>query len=407
MDKVKKTVTTQANFCAQKVTVEKDCIGRLGNIVEQPATSWSACSKSCGGGTQTSYVSVTCELPDERGQLVELTNMGKVRRQACAMHPCAYWGGWSDWSMCSSTCGAGQRQRTRKCEGGAPGTGGCTDVDEYFEIDGQLKPFTPISNGAVHVYPCDDGPCCEFEWSGWSNCCIEGAQQKRLRWKGNECTGEWQKADEQCEPGTDTTNLQQCTQLYNIKESQNQNYGYNIYYGRRIDEGYYTIGGKTYVLKNSGDQQSWFILNTDNTQTQIDVEIFLSNNGQFGHTYYYRFGNIWYKYINNNFAYYGTTSPPFYTGSSAYQVPVTKAPVTTIVNNWYNPLPQSQIIQYKTQNSGSQTSTSSIFYKPLEQTVVETKTSSSSNASSESMTVKTKFPSAAEAPNSDAALFNW
>ena len=90
--------------------------------------------------------------------------------------------------MCSSTCGAGQRQRTRKCEGGAPGTGGCTAVDEYFEVDGQLKAFTPVSNGAVHTIACDDGPCCDFEWSGWSNCCIDGAQQRRLRWKGNQCT---------------------------------------------------------------------------------------------------------------------------------------------------------------------------------------------------------------------------
>jgi hypothetical protein len=195
----------------------------------------------------------------------------------------------------------------------------------------------------------------------------------------------------------------------NVKQ---QTYGWNVYYGRRIDDGMYTIGGTTYVLKNSGDQQSWFILNADKTQTKVDVELFKSNSSLGQTVYYYRFGNIWYKYINHNFAYFGVTPPPFYTGSATYSVPVTKAPVTTY-SNIYNALPQTQIVQYSSQNSGSKSSSSSVFYKQVvpvtssvpQVTVTETKTQSASNFSSEKM-VKS-IPSAAEVPNADAALFNW
>lgn len=34
------------------------------------------------------------------------------------------WGAWTPWSSCSSTCGAGLRQRTRKCDSPPPSNGG-------------------------------------------------------------------------------------------------------------------------------------------------------------------------------------------------------------------------------------------------------------------------------------------
>jgi len=341
--------------------------------------------------------------------------------------------------MCSSTCGAGQRQRTRKCEGGAPGTGGCTAVDEYFEVDGQLKAFTPVSNGAVHTIACDDGPCCDFEWSGWSNCCIDGSQQRRLRWKGNQCTGEWRKEDEACEDGSETNNLQQCNNLYNIQQSYFTGYeqdtieitdvkitgnnrvqqsGWNVYYGRRIDDGMYTIGGTTYVLKNSGDQQSWFMLNADNTQTKIDVEMFKSNQG-YSQVYYYRFGTIWYKYINNNFVYYGVSPPPFYTGSAS----VTTSSVvsdyssykTVSTNNYLMP---TQYTIASSQSSGSSSSSSYTYYKPVvtssssvpQVTVTETKPIVSNNSAQKmvkSSSSSSSIPSAAEAPNAESLFGSW
>ena len=36
---------------------------------------------------------------------------------------CGYWTGWGAFGACSSSCGAGVRQRTRSCAGNNPGEG--------------------------------------------------------------------------------------------------------------------------------------------------------------------------------------------------------------------------------------------------------------------------------------------
>lgn len=391
-----KTITTQASICEAPVTTTVPCQGRLGKIVEKAATSWSVCSASCGGGQQTSYASVVCELNDENNQVVEIRR--RIAKQQCAMHPCAYWGGWSQWSMCSSTCGSGQRQRSRKCEGGPPGTGGCTGDAEYYEVNGQMQAFTPSANGAVHTIPCDDGPCCDFEWSGWSNCCIDGSAQRRLRWKGNSCTGEWRKEDETCDEGTNQeTTIQQCNAVYNIQQSyftgyeqdtieitdirvvggRNSYTGQNVYYGRRIDDGMYTIGGQTYVLRNSGDSQVWYVLNADNTQTKIEVEMFESKTTYSGSTFYYRFGaSSWYKYINNRFV-YSATPPAFYTGSQTASF----QPLQTITS--YNSgMSASSASSSSSVAMVNHASTSSYFNQPTQYITAQSSSSGSSQQSS-------------------------
>merc|ERR1712226_271968 len=126
--------------------------------------------------------------------------------RSCHNHPCAYWGIWSSWGMCSTTCGEGTRQRMRKCEGGAPGSGLC--LPSVQELDEAGLPFMPQGAGALHIEKCQMGECCEMEWSGWSNCCSEKGQGKRLRWKGNTCTADWVEKTEGCQAGTETDDIQ-------------------------------------------------------------------------------------------------------------------------------------------------------------------------------------------------------
>ena len=221
--------------------------------------------------------------------------------------------------MCSTTCGPGQKQRSRKCIGGPPGTGACTNSAEFGEVNGKMQQLTLSSNGAVNTHSCGDdenGNCCEFEWSGWSNCCLEGTARKTVRWKGHQCDGKWENQELPCGEviESNVNTMKQCLEIYNIQ----QNYftgqknaieitevqtvggrttytGQNIYYGRRLDDGMYTVGGKTYVLKNSGENQVWFISN-GSSQTKVEVETFESKTTHTGSTWYYKFEKNWYKY---------------------------------------------------------------------------------------------------------------
>lgn len=264
-------------------------------------------------------------------------------------------------------------------------------------IDQIEKPFTPVGNGAIHTVACDDGPCCEFEWSGWSNCCIDNDNsQKRLRWKGNQCTGEWKSANEGCGATADSLGkLQTCEALYSINRQyfsgsvdsntmtivkqdtttwSNTQAGWNVMYGRQIANGYYTIGGQTYKLVSVGDEQTWYLVNLDGSEVVVDVEYYKYSQGQgYSTTHYYRFGSTWYKYINDNFAYYGST-PPFYvskvvtSASASSSSSSSYATYGQVPNRWaYQPV---AVTSYS--SAASSVTSNNQVYKPVYQMPVTT-----------------------------------
>ncbi|XP_035675461.1 ectin-like, partial [Branchiostoma floridae] len=85
---------------------------------------WSACSVTCGVGTQTRDRSCTNPAPAHGG--AECDGDTQETRECDSGVSCEIDGGWSDWSPwsdCSVTCGVGTQTRDRSCTNPAPANG--------------------------------------------------------------------------------------------------------------------------------------------------------------------------------------------------------------------------------------------------------------------------------------------
>uniref|UniRef100_A0A8C5Q5I0 Adhesion G protein-coupled receptor B1 n=1 Tax=Leptobrachium leishanense TaxID=445787 RepID=A0A8C5Q5I0_9ANUR len=143
---------------------------------------WSVCSTTCGEGlkSRTRFCVSSSYSTHCSGPLKEHKQCNNSA--VCPVH--GSWDEWSPWSLCSSTCGRGFRERTRTCN--PPQYGG----EECKGPEKQTK-FCNIA-----LCPVDGN---WNEWSSWSTCsasCSNGTQ-KRTRecngpsYGGSECAGQW------------------------------------------------------------------------------------------------------------------------------------------------------------------------------------------------------------------------
>jgi len=131
-----------------------------------PYSEWSLCSASCGGGTQTR--SRTCTNPAPANGGAQCVGSA-VESQSCNTQPCAIDGGWSpysEWSLCSASCGGGTQTRSRTCTNPAPANGGAQCVGLANESQ------------SCNTQPCAiDGGWSEY--GSWDACDpITGKQQR-------------------------------------------------------------------------------------------------------------------------------------------------------------------------------------------------------------------------------------
>ena len=168
--------------------------------------TWSKCSKSCDGGTQTR--TVTCKN-NHIGKCLEPEKPNI--NQKCGDVPCPQWTV-GEWSKCSKSCDAGTQTRTVTCKNNHVGK--C------------LEPEKPNIN-----QKCGDVPCPQWtvgEWSKCSKSCDGGTQTRTVTCKNNhigkcleqdkpninqKCgdvpcpqwtVGEWSKCSKSCDGGTQT-----------------------------------------------------------------------------------------------------------------------------------------------------------------------------------------------------------
>ncbi|XP_031566332.1 uncharacterized protein LOC116301420 [Actinia tenebrosa] len=89
--------------------------------------SWSSCSATCGGGSQSRTRTCTNPPPANDGRSCEGTSS---ETKSCATNTCpppkidGGWSDWTSWSSCPVTCGGGSQSRTRTCTNPPPANGG-------------------------------------------------------------------------------------------------------------------------------------------------------------------------------------------------------------------------------------------------------------------------------------------
>ncbi|XP_039507937.1 adhesion G protein-coupled receptor B1 isoform X7 [Pimephales promelas] len=163
-------------------------------LVDPPSgeewSAWSVCSATCGEGWQSRTrfcvsVSYSTQCSGPLREQRPCNNTAVCPAALIAVH--GAWDEWSPWSLCSSTCGRGYRDRTRSCKPPQFGGNPC---------DGPEKQ-TKFCN--IAVCPVDG---VWNEWSNWSSCsssCSNGTMQRTREcngpsYGGLECQGEWRQA---------------------------------------------------------------------------------------------------------------------------------------------------------------------------------------------------------------------
>ncbi|XP_036402923.1 adhesion G protein-coupled receptor B3 isoform X1 [Megalops cyprinoides] len=161
-------------------------MAQTGDSGAEEWSQWSSCSVTCGQGSQVR--TRTCVSPYGTHCSGPLRESRVCNNSAlCPVH--GVWDEWSPWSLCSFTCGRGQRTRTRSCYPPQHGGRAC---------DG---PETQTKLCNIALCPVDGQ---WQEWSPWSDCsvtCANGTQQRTRQCSaaahgGSECRGHWAESRE-------------------------------------------------------------------------------------------------------------------------------------------------------------------------------------------------------------------
>ncbi|VDI00055.1 Hypothetical predicted protein, partial [Mytilus galloprovincialis] len=140
--------------CSGNITDEQNCNGDPcpinGNWTEW--SDWSDCDVSCGGGIQTKYRNCTNPVPQFGGGdcFGNNTEISVCNSKYCPID--GHWTTWSAWDECSVSCGGGILYRNRSCSNPDPQFGG-KDCRE----------------NATDTKSCNDNKCpIDGNWTNWS-----------------------------------------------------------------------------------------------------------------------------------------------------------------------------------------------------------------------------------------------
>lgn len=174
---------TRIRFCNTPIPVNgKDC-SELGepfdsqecNMQDCPIidgnytawTEWSKCTVTCAGGKTSRSRTCTEPAPLNGGQTCIDGGLGAAAEELdCNVEDCPIIHGnysdWSQWGVCSATCGGGKATRARTCDNPSPLNGGDSCVD------GGLGEATDTMDCEPQACPIINGVW--GEWGSWSAC---------------------------------------------------------------------------------------------------------------------------------------------------------------------------------------------------------------------------------------------
>lgn len=120
-----------------------------------PWSPWNQCSHTCGSGLLTRTRLCNAPLPENGGDTCQGPTIDSL---TCFVNDCPVdgnWGLWSPWSFCVVTCGVGTVSRIRECNNPRPSQGGTMCQGQSIEdknctrrpcpIDGRAGPWSPWS----------------------------------------------------------------------------------------------------------------------------------------------------------------------------------------------------------------------------------------------------------------------
>ena len=171
--------------------------------------SWSGCSQTCSlvaGQNGHRFRTRQCSGVNGQGYLVvdgseqncecsEPNNLNRFYdKEVCGTEPCpklqtqnpadpfcSDWI-WSDWSSCSSSCGAGTQTRNVRCSNGAKDfdLDACLNGNENLWFHSDENPDMKYTkDDLVESRECADKPCpVEPYWTAWDGCRFEGADDE-------------------------------------------------------------------------------------------------------------------------------------------------------------------------------------------------------------------------------------
>eukprot|EP01127_Copromyxa_protea_P010250 TRINITY_DN2485_c0_g1_i1.p1 TRINITY_DN2485_c0_g1~~TRINITY_DN2485_c0_g1_i1.p1 ORF type:complete len:1772 (+),score=339.78 TRINITY_DN2485_c0_g1_i1:19-5334(+) len=144
-------------------------LGPAVNCVWSAWSQWSLCSQSCGTGDRRATRTVV--TPASNGGVAcsqETMKIEECNTQSCAVPVNCVWGEWTTWTGCSELCGTGHRSSTRSVATPASNGGAdCTGISYKDEN--------------CNTQACAAVACTWNPWSAWGSCsaaCGAGTQTR-------------------------------------------------------------------------------------------------------------------------------------------------------------------------------------------------------------------------------------